>query len=226
MSTTKISSLFVIGAVLCEACLVVAGPVGLKPSQTLSRQQGSAVLFFTAYQGQLREVLFNPIIFNQVLVNQGSAYDNNTGVFTAPVAGIYQFVFAAQLCRGDHNNMWNFMVNGNNKLVCHAQVSGLDTTLNTCYLMEELKKGDQVWVKQYARSCAWASTTSRTITFSGVLLASEGASVLGEKYGSGSSCPLPSWGSDRILSSSSAGRTHGLTSGVVIALLLSCFLFG
>lgn len=83
---------------------------------------GSAVLFFTAYQGQLREVLFNPIIFNQVLVNQGSAYDNNTGLFTVPVAGIYQFVFAAQLCRGDHNNMWNFVVNGKNKMMCHAQV--------------------------------------------------------------------------------------------------------
>ncbi|KAF3847043.1 hypothetical protein F7725_004121 [Dissostichus mawsoni] len=47
--------------------------------------------------GQLRELEFNPILFNDVLVNQGSAYSNDSGVFIAPVAGIYQFVFAAQL---------------------------------------------------------------------------------------------------------------------------------
>lgn len=61
-------------------------------------------------------------MFNQVVVNQGSAYNNETGVFTAPVAGIYQFVFAAQLCRGDHNNVWYFIVMGDRRMACHAQV--------------------------------------------------------------------------------------------------------
>ncbi|KAF3847062.1 hypothetical protein F7725_004140 [Dissostichus mawsoni] len=48
----------------------------------------------------MRELEFNPILFNDVLVNQGSAYSNDSGVFIAPVAGIYQFVFAAQLRAG------------------------------------------------------------------------------------------------------------------------------
>ncbi|XP_022042627.2 collagen alpha-1(X) chain-like [Acanthochromis polyacanthus] len=215
MSATKICSVFVIGVMLCGTSLATRKQMA---QQTADRQQGGAVIFFTAYQGSLRDLLFNPIIFNQVLVNQGSAYNNDTGVFTAPLAGIYQFVFAAQLCRGTHNNHWYFMVNGVQNMLCHAEVTAGKTTLNTCYFMKELKKGDQVWVKQSPESCCWASSTSKTITFSGILLASDSVSMLGGKYGS--SCPLPS----RNMMPSSAGRTVAL-SGVVVTLQLSQFLW-
>ncbi|XP_044038248.1 caprin-2-like [Siniperca chuatsi] len=222
MSSTEIRSVFVIVTVLCVTSLVVAGPVELIPRQTAARQQGGAVLFYVAHQGPLRDIQFDPIVFNQVLVNQGSAYNNDTGVFIAPIAGIYQFVFAAQLCRGDKNNIWYFMVNRDRRMLCHAQVSGGDTTLNTCYLIEELKKGDQVWVRQNVGSCAWASTISKTITFSGVLLASEGVSTLGGKYGSGNSCPPSSLGRNMV--SSSAGQSAAVSS-VAITLLLCCLIW-
>ncbi|XP_032394244.1 multimerin-2 [Etheostoma spectabile] len=220
MSSTKVL-VFVCVMGLCVTSLVGANPFDLRPRQTAAQQQGTAVLFYVAYQGSLRDIQIDPIIFNQVVVNQGSAYDNDTGVFTAPVSGIYQFVFAAQLCRGDHNNVWYFMINGNRRMACHAQVSGGDTTLNTCYCLEELKKADQVWVRQMVGSCAWASTTSKTITFSGVLLSSEGVSTLGGKYDSGSSCPLPSLG--RVMVSSSVDPRASL-SCVAVTLLLCCLL--
>ncbi|XP_026180797.1 complement C1q-like protein 4 [Mastacembelus armatus] len=202
---------------------LVLAAVELIPGQTAAKQQGGAVLFFAAYQGHLRDVLYNPIIFNQVLVNQGSAYSNDTGLFTAPVAGIYQFVFAAQLCRGDHNNVWYLMVNGKRDAFCHAQLSGGDTTLNTCYFMEELEKGDQVWVKQDVGSCAWASTISKTITFSGVLLASEGVPMPGGKDDPGRSCPLLGLGQNKNMVSGCAGQNAALST-VAISLLLRCLL--
>ncbi|KAF1380084.1 hypothetical protein PFLUV_G00182800 [Perca fluviatilis] len=223
MSSTKICCVCVLVTGLCVTSLVGANPMELMPRQTAAKQQGAAVLFYVAYQGSLRDMEIDPIVFNQVVVNQGSAYDNDTGVFTAPVPGIYQFVFAAQLCRGNHNNVWYFMVNGERRTACHAQVSGGDTTLNTCYCMEELKKGDKMWVKQNVGSCAWASTISKTITFSGVLLASEGVSTLGGKYGSGSSCPLPSLGRNKDMVSSSVVRRASL-SCVAVTLLLCCLL--
>ncbi|XP_053708829.1 complement C1q tumor necrosis factor-related protein 3-like [Synchiropus splendidus] len=149
---------------------------------------GEAVLFFATHLGSLRDQEYNPIVLDQVLVNVGAGYDVTTGVFTAPVSGVYQFVFAAQLCRGDHNNLWEFrLTGGRTGMVCHAQVSDGTTTLNTCYYMVELQKGDRVWMCQRANSCAWASSRSRTINFSGVLLSSAGASRLG---GASSSCPL------------------------------------
>ncbi|XP_042361269.1 uncharacterized protein LOC121956901 [Plectropomus leopardus] len=221
MSSAKICCVFVLLTALCVTSLVVDGPVEPIRRQRAARQQGGAVLFYVSFQGSLRDILYNPIVFNQVVVNQGAGYDNNTGVFIAPAAGVYQFVFAAQLCRGDHNNVWHFMVNGNKRMACHAQVSGTDTTLNTCFYMEELRRADQVWVKQEVGSCAWASTTSRTITFSGVLLASEGVSTLGAKYGSG--CPLLGPGRSRDVMSSSAGRRASVCS-VAAALLLRCLL--
>nr|XP_046271189.1 complement C1q tumor necrosis factor-related protein 5-like [Scatophagus argus] len=225
MSSTKICSVFATVLALCVTSLVEAGPVGQVSShQTAAKQQGGAVLFFTAHQGRLTDLEFNPIIFNQVLLNQGSAYNNVTGVFTAPVAGIYQFVFAAQLCRGSHNNVWHFMVNGEKTMACHAQVTGGDTTLNTCYLMEKLKKDDQVWINQNIGSCAWGSIGSKTITFSGLLLTSEGVSMLGGKSGFSSSCVLPSLNQHRKTASSSPGQSATLSS-MAITLLLCCLLW-
>ncbi|XP_059204939.1 multimerin-1-like [Centropristis striata] len=208
-------SVFVIVMMSFVTSLVAAKPVEMFPLQSASRQQGVAVLFYVAHQGSLRDIEINPIIFKEIVVNQGAAYDNATGRFTAPVAGIYQFVFAAQLCRGSHNNAWYFIVKGIRRAACHAQVSGTDTTLNTCFTLEELKKGDQVWIKQTAGSCAWASTVSKTITFSGVLLASEGVTMLGGKY---SSCPLPRVDLSRGRVSSSVGQSASWSS---VAALLS-----
>ncbi|XP_029998147.1 multimerin-2-like [Sphaeramia orbicularis] len=207
---------------LCINGLVVAVPVNLMPIQTADRHR-EVVIFYAAYQGSLREVLVSPVVFNQVLVNQGSAYSNETGMFTAPVSGIYQFMSSFQLCRGNFNNDWRLTVNGVFRSFCHAQVSGGDTTLNTCYYMEKLKKGDQVWITQQVGSCAWASSLSKTITFSGVLLASEDMSMVGGRYQSGSSCPLPIMGANMKPTSASAENSSA-SSAVAVTLLLCALL--
>ena len=33
------------------------------------------------------------VVFDTVMLNQGSHYDNSTGIFTAPIAGLYSFSF-------------------------------------------------------------------------------------------------------------------------------------
>ncbi|RVE68999.1 hypothetical protein OJAV_G00073400 [Oryzias javanicus] len=210
------SCLHVLGVLLCGVCLATGDSEPQIQRQTAGRP-GSAVLFFVAHQGSLRNIRFNPIIFDHVLVNQGSGYNNNTGVFTVPHAGVYQFVFSAQLCRGPNDNNWYFLVNGNQRMKCHAQVSGGDTVLNTCYYMEDLKAGDRVWVKQEVGSCAWASTASRTITFSGILLAREGISMLGGALSPQSLCPLTTL--KRSVTSSSAGQSVTPLTAVVVGLL-------
>ncbi|CAJ1075641.1 complement C1q-like protein 4 isoform X1 [Xyrichtys novacula] len=216
MTPTKVCFGFVVSATLFATSLTVAGSVDRTPRQAAVQKQGAAVLFYSEHQGSLREIEYNPVVFNHVVVNQGAGYSNVSGMFTAPVSGIYQFVFAAQLCRGNYNNVWGFMVRGERKMACHAQVSGGDTTLNTCYLMEELKKDDKVWMKQNPGSCAWASATSKTITFSGVLLASEGVSTLGAKY---SPCSLPGVGNMNL---GNSGLSAAFSS--VAVTLLCCLL--
>ncbi|XP_032442523.1 uncharacterized protein LOC116735042 [Xiphophorus hellerii] len=218
MNAIKILCFLISVSELSVISMAAEVPLKRNSHQTADNQQGGAVVFFAAHQGMLKDLLFNRVIFNQVLVNQGSGYDNNTGVFTVPLDGIYQFVFSAQLCRGNHNNFWAFMVNGVEKMICHAQVTAGDTTLNTCYFIEEMKKGVQIWITQFQGSCAWSSATSKTITFSGVLLVSRGTSMLGGKYGS---CPLPNLSYRQ--QSSSAEKTISF-SCVIITFQMILFL--
>lgn len=103
------------------------------------------------------------------------------------------------------------------------KISGGDTALNTCYFMEELKMGDQVFIRQDEGSCAWASSTSKTITISGILLASEGISMVGGMYSSSTSHPLPNLG-HKLIGSGCSGQKAALFI-VAITMLLWCLLF-
>ncbi|KAI1897339.1 hypothetical protein AGOR_G00082300 [Albula goreensis] len=42
----------------------------------------------------------NVIKYSDVILNVGGGYDKKTGVFTAPVTGVYQFFFSYQSGRG------------------------------------------------------------------------------------------------------------------------------
>lgn len=57
----------------------------------------------------------NPIIWNSVLTNIGGHYNSSTGLFTCPVAGVYE-VFASACVQVSGNGGWNLNVrkNGSN----------------------------------------------------------------------------------------------------------------
>ncbi len=38
----------------------------------------------------------HPVIFDRVMINPGNHYNNNTGIYTVPYDGVYQFSFHAQ----------------------------------------------------------------------------------------------------------------------------------
>lgn len=51
------------------------------------------------------EALNGTIIFNGVKSNIGSHYDTSTGLFTAPIAGLYQFNFVGFACSSTASNL-------------------------------------------------------------------------------------------------------------------------
>ncbi|XP_060593958.1 A disintegrin and metalloproteinase with thrombospondin motifs adt-1-like [Ruditapes philippinarum] len=74
---------------------------------------GSCVpnIIFNAYQlTDLTPIINQTMVFTQILVNDGNAYNSSTGVFTAPTNGTYSF--SAQLCIVSvHNGFFAIKVN-------------------------------------------------------------------------------------------------------------------
>jgi len=73
------------------------------------------------------------MVFTEVIRNYGNSYDNNTGIFQAPIAGSY--LFTVHLCpRANKYVLYSVMVNGQietvhsdlkKKPTCVAQVMPL-----------------------------------------------------------------------------------------------------
>ncbi|XP_026206577.1 uncharacterized protein LOC113156004 isoform X2 [Anabas testudineus] len=125
--------------------------------------------FFASYPGQLTGKV-NRIKYSKVLVNMGRAFNRGTGVFTAPVKGVYQFFFSTQTANTNlKTDLW-LVVNGYWVAVSHTHVFRPSTVGNLSTYMTFLRKGAVVYVTHNSGR-SWANGSSMTITFGGSLLA-------------------------------------------------------
>lgn len=127
--------------------------------------------FFAANPGSLSGKV-NRIKYRKVHVNVGRAFNRRTGVFTAPVSGVYQFFFSTQSNRsGLKTDLW-LVVNGYWVAVSHTHVSISNTVGNLSTYMTSLHKGAVVYVTHNCGN-SWANSASNTIVFGGSLLSGE-----------------------------------------------------
>ncbi|KAF3697714.1 Collagen alpha-1(X) chain Precursor [Channa argus] len=108
------------------------------------------------------------VIFNSVITNIGEAYNQSTGIFVAPVAGVYYFIFFYH-AGGEHASRLSLYKNGNLMVESSdhkTNADGADNGGNAVLL--QLNKGDQVYVRLAANYHIWA--TSAITTFSGFLV--------------------------------------------------------
>jgi len=70
------------------------------------------VVFSVQHSGQQDIVVGKVITFDREITNQGTAMDLYTGVFTAPVTGLYEFKFSAITGRTDERTDVQIYVNG------------------------------------------------------------------------------------------------------------------
>ena len=114
----------------------------------------------------LRQTLSAPahLQFNQVLYNQGDAFNSHTGDFTAPVAGTYVFVFHTEsmLPSGTaHSN-----VKANNVDICIVYISDSDgSEQGSCPAIVHLNSGDRVWVEPFTDGTSYQYYTASFIGF-------------------------------------------------------------
>ena len=86
------------------------------------------------------------ILFDKVITNVGNAYDNMTGIFTAPVRAVYVFEMTLMTDPGKYQYL-ELVQNGQHILFNYGQGAAgqLDSTSRTVTV--ELAKGAKVWIR-------------------------------------------------------------------------------
>ncbi|XP_030631026.1 uncharacterized protein LOC115812681 [Chanos chanos] len=126
------------------------------------------VFFYASFPGRLSGKV-NTVKYSKVFVNVGGGFSKRTGVFTAPVTGVYQFFFSTHSgTGGTKSDLW-LVINGYWVSQSHISLPTSSSTGNLSTYMTTLRKGARVYVTHnYGQS--WANTSSNTITFGGSLL--------------------------------------------------------
>ncbi|KAF7229868.1 complement C1q-like protein 2 [Nothobranchius furzeri] len=108
------------------------------------------------------------LIYKTVKTNVGNAYNPVTGIFAAPVTGIYYFTFSYH-AGGEHPVSLNLIKNNEVVVGVHDHRSsgdGADNGGNSAFL--QLQQGDQVYMQLVANTHLYGHIA--VTTFSGVLL--------------------------------------------------------
>ncbi|KAK2860810.1 hypothetical protein Q7C36_004976 [Tachysurus vachellii] len=109
------------------------------------------------------------LVYRKALMNIGKGYDPKTGIFTAPVTGVYYFIFVV-FNANDLSTGVALMKNGKNIVFATDNEPGSDTedtTTNSVSLL--LEEGDQVYLELVETRKIYTDSNRRN-TFSGHLL--------------------------------------------------------
>ncbi|XP_026183596.1 C1q-related factor-like [Mastacembelus armatus] len=108
------------------------------------------------------------LIYKKVLINIGNAYNQYTGIFTAPVTGVYYFTFFYH-SGGSKRTSLSLIKNDQFVTMTYDHQTshdGADNGGNAAFV--QLQEGEQVFVRLGADTHVWS--TSNISTFSGFLV--------------------------------------------------------
>ncbi|XP_077409749.1 complement C1q tumor necrosis factor-related protein 3-like [Vanacampus margaritifer] len=151
------------------AALLLCGPAGLGAQNGPSGQQVAfSVALKTDGQPADDHGPFNTdtvLVFKRVVTNVGGGYDVNTGVFTAPVKGLYFVTFTA--AAGSEGGLNAAVIkDGVNMFAIYDSQNKFSSATNGMAL--QLDVGDKLWVTLWANQRIFDQ--SRLSTFSGFLI--------------------------------------------------------
>ncbi|XP_053716045.1 cerebellin 11 [Synchiropus splendidus] len=141
--------------------------------KTLARKTNSIAVAFSTSLANVGEVYTGPctektLIFKRVLTNTGEGYDVDTGVFTAPVEGLYYFSFSTY---GYNTHLVGAILMKNNERQTStyesASMDGSDSSTNSAVL--HLAAGDRVYVELWDNARVFDNLNAHT-TFAGFLI--------------------------------------------------------
>ncbi|XP_052683655.1 complement C1q tumor necrosis factor-related protein 3-like [Crassostrea angulata] len=108
--------------------------------------QGKAIVFHALLAKRLKNVPKDTIIkFENVEINQGNGYNPATGKFTAPVDGLYSFLWTYHIPKSEVY-LYGY-VNGKIRASIGSMPSNWQNTSG--HFIGKLKKGDQFWIASF-----------------------------------------------------------------------------
>ncbi|BFZ19649.1 hypothetical protein BsWGS_22688 [Bradybaena similaris] len=140
-------------------------------SLRVPERQTTAIAFTASLVENTKVAAGQTVRYNNTITNIGNGYDTNTGIFTAPLAGLYGFQLSVLTQKS--SEAWlelfvneKYIISVNSKLA-----SGFDAAVS--FVLLTLKVGDRVQVKARSESLLFGRTTEQYCTFSGFLIASK-----------------------------------------------------
>ncbi|KAM9501558.1 cerebellin-1-like [Clarias gariepinus] len=109
----------------------------------------------------------SPLIYKKVFTNAGNGYDSNTGIFTAPVKGVYYFRFYAH-CHGGIKMAVSLFKNGERQCSVFSWKPITNGNASNGVILT-LEKGDQMFTKLWENTWVYDDPESYT-SFGGFLL--------------------------------------------------------
>ncbi|KAF4089553.1 hypothetical protein AMELA_G00067360 [Ameiurus melas] len=111
--------------------------------------------------------VLSPLIYKKVVTNIGNGYDSDTGIFTAPVKGVYYIRFYAH-CHPEIRMAVSLYKNGNVQCSVYSEKPVTNGNANNGIVLN-LEKGDQLYTKLWDNSWVYDDPAGYT-SFGGFLL--------------------------------------------------------
>ncbi|KAK7454691.1 hypothetical protein BaRGS_00039557 [Batillaria attramentaria] len=135
----------------------------------LSACSSSQVSFHAVLSADVTTTSERILYLRDVFLNIGGGYNNKTGIFTAPVTGVYMFMATSSPNKPASEHEARLDVVLENGVIGYLCASGTESA--SCHTAVKVQAGEKVWLRTYDQRCRFAG--GWWTSFTGVLITPE-----------------------------------------------------